>query len=276
MPFRDWQPQYAAYGIATFPVGRDKRPLMSHWNKVGIRGSSEIVRKFSNAEGIACVAGPRSRLTVIDIDAKGERELTRVLDQFGRTPLIAQTPSGGHHLYFRWMGEKRKIKPEPSLRVDVLGGGIVILPPTISAKGQYRFIKGCLDDLDHLPHLLGLPANVNGQTRPAAPQDTERIREGARNKNLWKHCMRIARHCDDFDALLDAARTRNAEYSPPLPDDEVLKAATSALGYTERGENRFGRPGVFFDAAQVNELISDDPDLYLLLSFLRANNKPDG
>ena len=160
MSFRDWQSQYAAHGIATFPVGPDKRPLMSHWNKIGIRGSAEIARKFSNAGGIACVAGPRNRLTVIDIDGKSEHELKRALDRHGPTPLIARTPSGGHHLYFRWKGEKRKIRPEPGLPVDVLGGGIVILPPTISAKGQYRFVEGTLDDLDRLPVLNGLPPGI--------------------------------------------------------------------------------------------------------------------
>ena len=42
MSFRDWQPQYVADGIATIPVGPDKRPLMSRGNRVGVRGSSEI------------------------------------------------------------------------------------------------------------------------------------------------------------------------------------------------------------------------------------------
>jgi Primase C terminal 1 (PriCT-1) len=101
------------------------------------------------------------------------------------------------------------------------------------------------------------------------------IREGRRNKTLWTLCMRAAHHCDDFDALLDVARTRNAEFLPPLEDGEVVKAARSAWGYTERGDNRFGRPGVFFDADTVNDLIGNDQDLFVLLSFLRANNGPD-
>ena len=71
------------------------------------------------------------------------------------------------------------------------------------------------------------------------------------------------------------ACTQNAQFLTPLPDDEVVKVAKSAWGYTERDENHFGRPRVSFDAAEVNELICNDPDLYLLLSYLRANNKPD-
>ena len=87
--------------------------------------------------------------------------------------------------------------------------------------------------------------------------------------------MRAAHHCDNFNALLDVACTQNAQFLTPLPDDEVVKVAKSAWGYTERDENHFGRPRVSFDAAEVNELICNDPDLYLLLSYLRANNKPD-
>src|SRR5262249_50062481 len=84
-----------------------------------------------------------------------------------------------------------------------------------------------------------------------------------------------AHYCDDFDALLDVAHTANADFLPPLTEDEVLKVAKSAWDYTQRGENRFGRPGVFFDAEEANRLITSDADLFLLLAFLRANNGPE-
>jgi hypothetical protein len=269
MSFRNWQPQYAAHGIATFPVGPDKRPLMSRWNRIGIRGSSEIAHKFSNAEGIACVAGPRNRLTVIDIDAKGERELIRALDHYGLTPLISQTPSGGHHLYFRWAGEGRKIKPAPGSPVDVLGGGIVILPPTISTKGEYVFIQGTVDDLDRLPVLNGLPPVIRREDRAATAAITPRNTEG-RNDTLFAHCMRNAHHCDDLNTLLDVAGTRNAQFCPPLEDDEVVKVATSAWGYTERNENWFGLGRrVALPHKTVDRLAAPDPHAYALLSILK-------
>lgn len=86
--------------------------------------------------------------------------------------------------------------------------------------------------------------------------------------------MRAAHNCDDFDTLLDVARTRNAEFLPPLADTEVIKAAKSAWDYTERGENRFGRPGVYFEAKEAIDLICSDQDAFLLLTFLRAANGP--
>jgi hypothetical protein len=189
--------------------------------------------------------------------------------------VIVRTGSGNFQGWYRHNGEKRVIRPEPDKPIDILGGGFIVAPPSQATRSEYRFIAGGLHDLDHLPHLHDPPPNGNEQARTAAPQDAERIREGRRNTNLWKNCMRAAHHCDDFDALLDVARTRNTEFLQPLEDGEVVKAARSAWGYTERGDNRFGRPGVFFDADTVNDLIGNDQDLFVLLSFLHANNGPD-
>ncbi len=101
------------------------------------------------------------------------------------------------------------------------------------------------------------------------------VREGERNNSLFGQCMKAAHHCDDFDGLLDVARTRNAEFLPPLADHEVVKVAQSAWDYTERGRNRFGTPGAFFPAPEANQLISTNQDAFVLLAFLRANNGPD-
>jgi hypothetical protein len=66
-----------------------------------------------------------------------------------------------------------------------------------------------LDDLDRLPVLHGIKI----ASPPLSPTSNpgKAVTEGHRNDNLWRHCMRSARSCDDFDSLLDVARTRNAE-----------------------------------------------------------------
>ena len=87
--------------------------------------------------------------------------------------------------------------------------------------------------------------------------------------------MRSAHSCDDLESLLDVARTRNAEYLPPLPDAEVVKTAMSAWGYTERGENRIGQTGVWFPTSEANSLIAADQDAFILLVHLKANNGPN-
>lgn len=72
------------------------------------------------------------------------------------------------------------------------------------------------------------------------------INEG-RNKALFNHLMRLARHCDDLEALLDEAFTfaggfidREARHA--FTDTEIRSTAKSAWDYTARGDNRFGGP----------------------------------
>jgi hypothetical protein len=87
--------------------------------------------------------------------------------------------------------------------------------------------------------------------------------------------MRHARYCDTLDDLIDVARTFNQEIcESPLGDEEVVRIARSAWGYTERGENWFGTPGVRFSADEANSLIKSNQDAFVLLSFLRANDGP--
>ena len=239
---------------------------------VGLPGSAKLAQKFASADAFGFCPGRRSGLTILDIDTPDDSVLADALNRHGRTPIIVRSGSGNHQAWYRWNGEGRQIRPFCEKPIDVLGNGFAIAPPSHGTKSNYQFIEGCLDDLDHLPRLRGLPANSNGQSGTAAPRGTGRIREGARNNTLWEHCMRNAHHCDDFDILVDVARTANNQYLPPLPDSDVVKAATSAWGYTERGENHFGQNGVWLSTDEVNHLIKQNPDDLVLLSFLFANN----
>jgi hypothetical protein len=211
-------------------------------------------------------------LTILDIDTSDERALADALDRHGPTPIIVRSGSGNHQAWYRWHGEKRWIRPDPDKPIDILGGGFVVAPPSRGTKSNYQFIEGGLDDLNRLPALSGLDI----ASPPLSPTSIpgEAVAKGGRNNELWRLCMRSARYCDDFDSLLDVARTRNEDFLPPLTDSEVVKTAHSAWGYTQRGENRFGRPGVFIDAKEANDLILSDPDGFVLLAFLRANNGP--
>jgi hypothetical protein len=244
------QPRYAAVGIPTFPVS-DKKPLVSNYAEFGLRGSAELVLKFGTAPGIGFMAAKRNGITVGDVDEVGEEALQRFLDRHGHTPVIARTASGKHHAYYRFNDERRAIRPEPDLKVDVLGGGFVIAPPSHGSAGNYQFILGGLNDLNRLPVMRDVPINAT-QRSPRRQTNIETRNQsvscGHRNDTLFRKCLRDARFCDDPDALLDVARTYNAEFLEPLSDEEVIKVATSAWGYEERGENRYGRTSLVFHA----------------------------
>jgi Bifunctional DNA primase/polymerase, N-terminal len=274
MVFRDWQPRYAAYCIATFPVrvgDGGKVPAIRGWQLIGLRGSAKLAQT-KDADAFGFCPGSRSRLTILDVDTGNERALADALARHGSTPIIVRSGSGNYQAWYRWDGEERLIRPDPDKPIDILGSGFVVAPPSRGIKSNYEFIEGGLDDLNRLPRLRNLPLNNKGE---ATLPSNETIGEGYRNESLWRLCMKNADHCDDFEALVDVARTRNESFLPPLTDEEVVKIANSAWGYAQRGKNRFGRPGVFFSAEEANRLITRDPDQFVLLAFLRANNGPD-
>jgi Bifunctional DNA primase/polymerase, N-terminal len=151
--FRKWQPLYAKKGIATFPVGHDKKPRTKGYLQTGLRGSGRLAQKFV-ADAFGFGPGARSKLTILDVDTPDEGALIEAQERFGQSSVIVQTP-GGFHAYYRHRGERRHIRPEPDRPWDILGGGYVIAPPSQVAKGEYQFIHGTLDDLKNLPSLSG-------------------------------------------------------------------------------------------------------------------------
>lgn len=265
--FAEWQPRYAERGIATFPV-REKRPAVSGYLKMGVSASQQLAIKFSNDNsfGLAC---RRNRISVLDIDAPDERLLADALSEFGPSPFIVRSGSGNWQAWYRHNGETRRIRPDPSRPIDILGDGFVVAPPSEVVRGRYSIVEGSLDDLDRLPPMR----------RPRVPQHdpastSQRIESGKRNQGLWRACMKAARECPDVSELMRRAIEMNgAMFYEPLPDEEVLRIVASAWSYELSGSNKLGRAGrVEFDAEEVDDLVSSDPDAFLLLTVLRRHH----
>ena len=103
--FTEWQGKYAAVGIATFPIkieGRDKKPLTKGYQRTGLRGSTQLARKFTKADAFALMLGRTNKVEIIDVDTKDERALADALSTYGNTPVISRTASGGgFHAWYR-------------------------------------------------------------------------------------------------------------------------------------------------------------------------------
>src|SRR5262249_33524439 len=101
--------------------------------------------------------------------------------------------------------------------------------------------------------------------------------EGVHDARLWRACMRElgygrGRTHSETEAF---ARQWNAEHcSPPQPEGDLMHAVDSAWERTTSGRNWFGRPGVHFFSEEVLPLIDNDPDLFRLISFVKAMNRP--
>jgi len=85
--FQDWQADYAAHGVATFPVDANKRPMVSRYGGFGLVASSKVASKFANAPAIGFMCGKRNGITSLDCDSKDERVLA---DALSRDPRLGR------------------------------------------------------------------------------------------------------------------------------------------------------------------------------------------
>lgn len=266
--FAEWQPRYAEHAVATFPVrAKEKKPAIKGYLKLGLQSSGQLAIKFPEAEsfGFAC---RRNKITVLDVDAPDERLLADALDELGPTPLIVRSHSGNFQAWYRNNNEGRRIRPDPSRPIDILGDGYVVAPPSQGARGLYSLIQGRLDDLGALPIMRRSSALLGGST---ASDSQQQLQAGNRNNELWRACMKQAVACRTFDELLEAGMQMNlSQCYEPLPADEVLRIVASAWEKERTGENWFGRGGrVTMQAEDIDGILSDYPDAFILLTLLR-------
>jgi hypothetical protein len=289
--FHSWQPEYARRGIATFPVRifRDndgkaaKVPMVSNWQRMGLPASRSIAKrpKMAGATAFGFVAGKRSRITALDIDTTDERILAEALDTYGKTPVVTRSGgSGNFQAWYCFNGEGRKVRQLGDKPIDVLGSGVVVAPPSQGLVRTYEFIEGGLDDIERLPKLANLPEDFYARKSPEIPaahesHESQVVYEGGRNNTLFDYLIRQARHCDNFDALLDLARTRNAGFIPPMADTEVMRVAQSVWGIEQRGENRCTTRRSSPWQLLVSRLAVKSADALALVTFLKENNGRD-
>ena len=261
--FSQWQPHYAERRIATFPVNADKKPAIRRWNQITLGGSSRLAERFCEADAFGFQLGPRSRITALDVDSQKEAILADALNEHGATPFIVRT-GGGYHAYYSYSGERRHIRPYHNKPIDILGGGFVVAPPSISEKGAYQIIAGTLDDLANLPPIHVVLDYLGAEGR---------VVEGKRNDTIFRIALEQARHCDTFDALVDVMRTRNMDCEPQLADDVIISTAKSAWRYEQEGRNLLGRGrSVVTPHAVIDELIGESQDAFVLLTLLQRHH----
>lgn len=294
--FTEWQAAYAERGLPTFPInpiannGKSKVPGVRNFTSFGLRASQQIAEQFTlklrDTNGIACVAGaPRGklRLAIIDVDARGaeaDRLTADAMLTYGRSRFIVRTGGDGRHLYYRHNGEGRRIRPNPSCPIDVLGGGVVVLPPSLGAKQPYEIIEGHLDDLTALTTIKAAPTKPDVPVSPDVPRiDLTGMREhDGRNPVLFNAMLANGLLLPPtLEAFIDFAREQNTKCDQPMTDDEVIQTATSVFKYRMNGTLRPRQHGgVWFPpTAAPAQMIQDNLPLFGLIGWLKAMNGPD-
>lgn len=290
--FGEHAPEFVAAGVPVFPVhldGKAKRPMVKRPSLFGKNATLKLASnpKFSDA-GIGVWCGPKSGLIAVDIDSPDAGLISEVMDRMGESPVVARTPSGGHHIYYREAGERRRIKPRDGpladLPVDICGaGGFIVAPPSlVPQRGAYSFIEGGLSELLNLPQMRSYLPEIEDawhiETREECETPslrTDAVFEGQRDEFIFREARLFARTAASPDALCqhlsDINRTRCV---PPLSDAVIVSKARHVWNMKERG--KLILPG---DRAAVLHLdlitdLSANPSAHVLESYLLAHHAP--
>lgn len=128
-------------GWSVFPVGDNKKPLISSWVEYQERfPTDEEIRSWfsnTNTKGIAVVTGHLSGLVVLDIDiAKGANTEGMYLPP----TQTVKTGGGGWHHYYKYPVGKNIRNSAGKVRehIDIRGeGGYVVAPQSLHPSGDY-------------------------------------------------------------------------------------------------------------------------------------------
>ncbi len=237
-------------GWKVFPVNPNtKIPVFSGWQDKACSEPHLIERLFApypNA-GIGVPTGPINGITVIDIDVKNGVNGFKTIDRLGLqlwTGVVATTPSGGSHFYFRTNQDVYTSTVGVKgigLGVDVRSdGGFVVAAPTISDLGQYVW-KCDLDAVSLRLFPLGheLKKKLQGpstkkqgnRTLSLRPRDLlAPVYEGCRNDEMASRCGYLfAKGLPADDVLVKMRVINNEAFHPPLPEREITTIHRSIM-----------------------------------------------
>lgn len=157
---------YAARSLPVFPCRADKSPLVGPRKDAqgdviprsgGFRRATTDRKQIEEwwAEHpnalVGIPTGSVSGIDVLDIDVKHDG-FKSVPEWETLSPVWARTPSGGVHVFFKSEGDLRSTSGVIGPGVDTRGeGGYVVVPPSRSERGVYRFEAGSFDQINELP-----------------------------------------------------------------------------------------------------------------------------
>ena len=150
--------EYLKAGLSVIPTKENKLPAVATWKPYQsqrlLEEDLETVFNGSSIIGLGIICGAISGdLEVIDVDTKHDttgslwdelRGLIQVnLPELYSRLVIAQTKSGGYHIYYRCSSIAGNLKLSTKVNREVLvetrgEGGYVIAPPTVG----YKYIQG--------------------------------------------------------------------------------------------------------------------------------------
>lgn len=138
------------YSLSVIPIRKgEKKPDITSWMPYQQRlpTQSELDSWFSEGhkKNIAVVTGHLSGIVVLDLDEKNGKSASKTLAELGyelpEVTVIARTPSGGWHYYFKHPGFHVSTRAGVLEGIDIRGdGGCTVLPPSKLQEGSYEWL----------------------------------------------------------------------------------------------------------------------------------------
>ena len=244
-PFALHALEYHNLGFAVIPCF-GKKPLVA-WKKYQSKKPSlatvyRWIKQFP-AANIGIITGKISNLTVIDCDNL-DLSIEELQKEFGESPFIVSTPSGGKHLYYSNNQEAKKINFD-GRKIDLIVEGCFIIAAHSFNKeknGFYSVVKGGFDDLTNLPTLkanavdFGLKNEPLKLTSQSSFSADFLVNDGQRNGYLFNELKKIAESFRSLEALEKRAFEINGfSFANQLGNQEVVDVAKSVWGYKIKG-----------------------------------------
>lgn len=253
---------YAEAGFSVIPVRpSDKAPYTAHGLKEATT-DAETIRGWWDRwpdANVAIACGKVSHnIVVLDVDMKEKKNGLQSINAWrvnhGDFPgtVIAHTPSGGCHYYFRVADPslyKNRVEAIPG--VDIRGdGAYVVAYPSVGVNGKWytwRHGVSCTEveeiaeanmSVLELLEMNSRDSAANRQQDAAKKQrvDMHHVPEGQRNDTLFRFASKMVGSGISRDAALEAARAEVATWDNPLPDFEIVKTVDSAYNSYEPNE----------------------------------------
>jgi len=259
--------KYGKLGFSIIPCNTDKKPLVQ-WQKYQKEKAPEEQiknwwKQWSDAN-IGIVTGVISELAVIDIDTEEGKEAIQAFIPDSLIMPVANTPSGGQHLYFKChdntLTNNARIITGCDLRAN---GGYVVAPPSSNGIGAaYTWEKGksifavkppelpeaYLSFIKNKLHLsintsfYSFKENVSKNAKNESQQlltmlttANRMFQNGTRDNDLFNVANCLLKGGMPKDRTLQVVEKLAKKCcNPPFPEKDILVKIESALKRTER------------------------------------------
>jgi hypothetical protein len=271
LPFAEGSELLYNLGLSIIPINRNTKTPLIKWKPFQEKLPSKATLKNNwlknfGAENIAILTGEINNITIVDCDNPYISYQELELD-YGQAEIIVKTPSGGHHLYYAYNGEKSLNGFEPSIDIKAKGG-YVIIPPSYSDKGYYQFVRGNFDEIKN----LGIAKNINNN---GEFKIIGKVGWGMSYNAVFKQALNVVSKFEEFEELRSFMITQNQIIcDEPLENSEVHNLCKSVWKYKNNGCLMFNSSERYTPIIQSElEALKSQPRALLLLGKIRLYNE---